>query len=85
MIMLGVSSLGLSLGDVSGLEEIIDKYKDKVNVDTPLTQFSPNLPCRTQERVVFDQGPEGSQLSEESRIVSRFCGNVSSHEEDEDD
>ena len=55
MMMLGVSSLGLSLGDVSGLEEIIDKYKDKVNVDTPLTQFSPNLPCPTQERVVFDQ------------------------------
>ena len=34
MMMLGVSSLGLSLGDVSGLEEIINKYKNKVNVYT---------------------------------------------------
>ena len=57
-----------------------------MNVDTPppLTQFSPNLPCPTQERIVFDQRPEGSQLSEETRIVSRFCDNVSSQEEDGD-
>ena len=79
------ASLGLSLGDVSALEEVIDRYKDCLNTDTPLTQYSPNLPCPTQERVVFDDGPESTPLSEESRIVTRFSGNVSSHEEDEED
>ena len=73
------TSLGLSLGDLSGLEDIIDRYKDSVNTDTPLIQFSPNLPGPTQERAVFDQGPEGIPRSEESRFVSRFCANVSSH------
>ena len=53
--------------------------------DTPLTQFTPNLPCPTQERIVFDEGPESTLLSEESSIVTRFCGNVSSHEEEEED
>ena len=70
---------------LNGLEDIIDRYKDNVNTDTPLTQFAPNLPCLAQERITFDNGPENSQFSEESHIVSRFCGNVSSHEEDEND
>ena len=79
------ASLGLSLGDVSALEDVLDRYKDCLTTDIPLTQFSPNLPCPTQERVVFDNGPENIQLSDESRILTRFCGNVSSHEEDEED
>ena len=79
------ASLGLSLGDVSALEDVIDRYKDCLTTDAPLTQYSPNLPCPTQDRVVFDQGPERTLLSEESLIVTRFCGNVSSHEEDEED
>ena len=66
------ASLGLSLGDVSTLEEVLDRYKDCLTTDTPLTQFSPNLPCPTQERVVFDKGPENTPLSEESRIITRF-------------
>ena len=79
------ASLGLSLGDVSSLEDVLDRYKDCLTTDTPLTQFSPNLPCYTQERIVFDDGPESTLLSEESLIVTRFSGNISSHEEDEED
>ena len=79
------ASLGLSLGDVSTLEDVLDRYKDCVTTDTPLTQFSPNLPCPTKERVVFDNGPENTLLSDESFIVTRFSGNISSHEEDEED
>ena len=79
------ASLGLSLGDVSTLEDVLDRYKDCLNTDTPLTQFAPNLPCPTQDRVVFDNGPENTLLSDESFIVTRFSGNISSHEEDEED
>ena len=78
------ASLGLSLGDLSTLEDVLHRYKDCLTTDTP-TQFSPNLPCPTQERVVFDDGPDSPLLSEESLIVTRFSGNVSSHEEDEED
>ena len=79
------ASLGLSLGDVSNLEDVLDQYKDYMNTDTPLTQFTPNLPCPTQDRVVFDNGPENTLLSDESFIVTRFSGNISSHEEEEED
>ena len=79
------ASLGLSLGDVSALEDVLDRYKHCLTTDTPLTQYSPNLPCPTQDRVVFAQGPERTLLSEESLIFTRFCGNVSSHEEEEED
>ena len=78
------ASLGLSLGDVSTLEDVLDRYKDCMTTDTPLTQFSPNLPCPTQERVVFDNGPESTLLSDKSFIVTRFSENISSHEEDEE-
>ena len=79
------ASLGLSLGDVSTLEDVLERYKDCMTTDTPLTQFAPNLPCPTQDRVVFDNGPENTLLSDESFIVTRFSGNISSHEEEEED
>ena len=66
------ASLGLSLGDVSALDDVLDRYKDCLTTDTPLTQFSPNFPCPTHERVVFDDGPESTLLSDESLIVTRF-------------
>ena len=47
------ASLGLLLGDVSTLEDVLDRNEDSLTTDTPLTQFSPNLPCPTQERVVY--------------------------------
>ncbi len=51
-------------------------------VDTPLTQFTPNLPCPTQDRITFLSGPE--HVSDEfSLIVDRQSGdnNVSSAED----
>ena len=50
-----LASLGLSLGDVSTLEDVLDRYKDSLTTDTPLTQFSPNVPFPTQERVVYSR------------------------------
>ena len=68
------ASLGLSLGDTSGLEDFIDRYWDTVTTYTPLTQFTPNLACPTQEGVTFYQV---TQLCEESHIIASCCGDSS--------
>ena len=73
MMMLGVF-LGLSLGDVSGLEDIIGRYKDSVNTDTPLTQFSLNLPCPTQERETFSTKDQRVHHSLKNHLL--FCVSV---------
>ena len=64
------ASLGLSLGDVSTLEDALYRYKVCMTRDIRLTQFAPNLPCPTQDRVVFDNGLENTLLSDESFIVT---------------
>lgn len=39
---------------------------------SPLTQFTPNLPCDPQERIHFPTEPVASQASDESSFISRF-------------
>jgi hypothetical protein len=39
---------------------------------SPLTQFTPNLPCDPQERLRFPTEPVASQASDESSFISRF-------------
>ncbi len=51
-------------------------------MDRPLTQFTPNLPCPTEDRITFLSGPE--QVSDQfSLIVDRQSddNNVSSAED----
>jgi hypothetical protein len=53
--------------------------------DDPPTQYSPNLPCPTQERVrtIFPE-PVASQASEESRFIARIFAKTSSSPEGEE-
>ncbi len=62
-------NLPLPEGDDGNL---LDPQKDNSNTDTPLTQFTPNLPCATQERQQLVPEPEDSQASEETRGMTRF-------------
>ena len=39
---------------------------------SPLTQFTPNLPCDPQERIHFPTEPVASQASDESSFISLF-------------
>ena len=57
------TSLGFSSGDVTALEEFLEVCTAQTNLDTPLTQVTPNLPCDAQERVQRSPVPENSQLS----------------------
>jgi hypothetical protein len=40
--------------------------------DDPLTQYTANLPCPTQDRVHFLSEPEASQVSEESAFIAKL-------------
>ncbi|CAB4040774.1 Hypothetical predicted protein [Paramuricea clavata] len=40
--------------------------------DDPLTQYPPNLPCATPERIQFYSEPVASHVSEESFVVAQF-------------
>ena len=75
------TSLGFHSGDVTALEELLDRYQGTLNSDSPLTQVTPNLPCDTQERVQRSR-PVTSQLSDESRVIARFFGDTSSSDEE---
>ena len=73
-----VSIGGLSMSDVP----ILERYGPLIT-DAPLTQFPPNRPCPTQDRISFDTEPD-IQLSDEPFTIHRANGNIYTHEEDDD-
>ena len=77
------TSIGVHSGDITALEELLDICTAKTNLDTPLTQVTPNLPCATQERVHYSSVPENSQLSDESKLIHRFFAKSSSSSEED--
>ena len=79
------TSLGFSSGDVTALEELLEVCTAQTNLDTPLTQVTPNLPCDTQERVQRSPVPENSQLSDETLTIARFFATTSSSPEEDVD
>ena len=79
------TSLGFSSSDVTALEELLEVCTAQTNLDTPLTQVTPNLPCDTQERVQRSPVPENSQLSDETLTIARFFATTSSSPEEDVD
>ncbi len=55
--------------------DLMDPVTDKTILDPPSTQFTPNLPCDTQERQKFPSEPEHTQASEETRVIAQFFAN----------
>jgi hypothetical protein len=67
------SQLHVSDGDADLPEDnFFATYPGHNLFDEPLTQYPPNLPCATSERIHFYSEPEASQLSEESFVVRQF-------------
>ncbi len=58
--------------------DLLDPVMDNKNLDSPLTQVAPNLPCATQERQQPFPEPEDSQVSDETRVVTRFFSKTQS-------
>lgn len=52
-------------------------------MDDPLTQYTPNLPCATQDRIKFPSEPEDSQLSDESHFIAHLVNSISPSPEGE--
>ena len=77
------SASGASIGGLSMSDVPIPERYDPLITDTPLTQFPPNSPCPTQDRISFDTELD-IQLSDEPFTIDRASGNISSHEEDDD-
>jgi hypothetical protein len=79
------SQLHVSDGDADLPEDnFFATYPGHDLIDDPLTQFPPNLPCATPERIHFYSEPEASQVSEESFVVQQFFAKskISSGEEE---
>ena len=55
--------------------DLMDPVTDKTILDPPSTQFTPNLPCDTQERQKFPLEPEDTQASEETSVIAQFFAN----------
>ena len=79
------TSLGFSWDDVTALEERLEICTAHTNLDTPLTQVTPNLRCDTQERVQRSSVLENSQLSDETLTIARFFAMSSSSPEEDTD
>ncbi len=58
--------------------KLLHPQTDNTNTDTPLTQFTPNLPCVTQERHQPLPEPEDSQACDETCVVTRFFSKTQS-------
>ena len=51
------------------------------SMDSPLSNFTPNLPCPTQDRKTFNDGPEASASDELGHLAAYFAGFVPPNEE----
>ena len=56
--------------------DLLDPIMDNKNLDSPLTQFVPNLPCAMQERQQALPEAEESQASDETHVVTCFFSNT---------